>query len=63
MKLNPPLFTLIVYVAAATGMAIGQVGQPMDTDITIMPWWAPLEILAVVGLPGVLGYFAGKDND
>ena len=61
MKFNLCFVWGIAYLSIITGRAIAWVGK--TTTGSFVPWWFPMQMLMVIGIPFVLGYFAGKDKE
>lgn len=51
----------IGYIAVWVGLAWAKVGE-LPTSSGVYPWWIPIAMLATVGIPFFLGYFAGKNS-
>lgn len=61
MKFNLQFILGIAYITIMIGLAWGNVGQ-MSGPPKPYPWWLPFSMLAICGVPFILGYLAGKNS-
>ena len=61
MKFNFDFASGVAYIAGATGLATGRVGQMCEPP-TVYPWWLPIAVCFVILTPFILGYRAGKNK-
>ena len=63
IKFNKYTTSGLIYIAFFVGLATSDVGN-IPTDCSEpFPWYVPIGILLMTGLPFVLGYQGGKESD
>lgn len=61
-RISGPVVLGIIYITFLVGNAYAHVGQVVDcVKGEVFEWYFPLVVLALVGIPFVLGYLGGSE--
>jgi hypothetical protein len=62
MKINAAGTGLVIFCSIILGLTLGKIDEPFTCIDKLFDYSDMLQIMILIGFPGLLGYFAGRES-